>query len=83
MIREDKFKVGDKVTWANDDYATMTTNCRETYGDGPFEIVSVDESCCQYRFMGHTQHVTLNHGGNNVYSGAFFKLVEENSAIGG
>ena len=70
MTYQDKFKVGDKVTWRNDGYATVTGG-REKLGDGPFQITQVrdiDESAeydpYDHQYMGqqsagHTQHVVI------------------------
>lgn len=89
--RTDKFAVGDKVTWFDDEYATMTDG-REHYGDGPFEIIKVfnrdyesydypDGCHSNWDSMGHTQHVRVatpsDPDSTHQYSGAFFKKVEQ------
>lgn len=82
MVRQDKFNVGDKVTWFDDYYANATDGCK-TIGNGPFVIATViDRPYCNYdddtsnwQLMGHTQHVGIDKGAG-LYSGAFFKLWE-------
>lgn len=79
MIRKDKFKIGQKVTWDNDDMATITGG-RFRFGNGPFvlvEVIDVQEYD-YWHSMGHTQHVKIDAGGpRDLFSGMFFKLVEE------
>jgi hypothetical protein len=89
--RTDRFKEGDMVTWFNGHYATLTSSCRDKLGDGPFRIIKViDRPKYEYGFgdeqsnwesMGHTQHVVIDHdeGGNDMFSGAFFKLADAGS----
>jgi hypothetical protein len=90
-IRMDKFQVGDKVTWTDEDYATLTGG-RERFGDGPFEIIKVYDrefsppyyelDMSNWAQMGHTQHVQIDacpvEDTTNVeklWSGSFFRKV--------
>ena len=87
MIRFDKFKVGDQVSWA-DNWAATMTGAAARIGNGPFEITAVfdrdnepafDLDCGQslWQSMGHTQHVVINGDEENcTFSGKFFKLYE-------
>ena len=80
--RWDKFKVGDRVTWADDRYADMTRG-RKRHGDGPFIILAVENAPyaasdvpytltkgppeeSRWAAMGHTQDVTVEHDGRDV-----------------
>lgn len=85
-IRQDKFKIGDRVTWADENYADMT-NAAKTYGEGPFSIVEVQnpefesyehyhdyEGGSNWRSMGHTQFVKIDAAPEKRWSGAFFKI---------
>ena len=87
MVRLDKFQVGDKVTWSDDEHANLTDGCK-AIGNGPFVIISVidrpfesyldydgDVGLSNWKLMGHTQHVEIDKG-DDLYSGAFFKLWE-------
>jgi hypothetical protein len=93
MVRMDKFKVGDKVTWFDDHYATLVDG-RERYGNGPFTVSKVydrenfdhtGELGTLWESMAHTQHLEIEgwFSRTNVtlpqqVSGAFFKLWEGN-----
>lgn len=81
-VRQDKFIVGDKVTWSDDHYATLTDG-RKRNGDGPFEVVEVIDREGSFPLssivaMAHTQHLKMNFDCAATYSGAFFKKVEVN-----
>lgn len=72
IVQQDKFKIDDKVTWANDFWANFT-NGRKRMGDGPFIISAIyDVNPDLYDFVGHSQHIYIN---KNCFSGAFFKRV--------
>lgn len=76
-IHQDRFEVGDTVTWRNEDMAT-TTNGRVALG-GTVTIVGVTEvPGSAWYGVGHTQHVVVeSHNGRCfeqcTYSGAFFR----------
>jgi hypothetical protein len=75
-VRQDKFKIGDKVTWANDDMANLTGG-RNRLGNGPFAILKTENVKRHFRSVGHTQFVVIdNFLGNNHFSGAFFVKVD-------
>lgn len=85
MYRTDKFKAGDKVTWFDEEYATLVDG-RKKYGNGPFLILEVkdrefqpasyDDDQSNWDSMGHTQHLVIDIDAlNKQYSGAFFKKV--------
>lgn len=82
--RTDKFQVGDKVTWASDHHATITDG-RKSYGEGPFVVSEVfDRPFYHYMGdrsnwddMGHTQHIKFDGNEYSLWSGAYFKKVEE------
>lgn len=74
MIRQDKFAVGDKVTWFNDDYAILTQG-RKEHGDGPFTIMAIHDVQSHYAAVGHTQWVQPDFDTECHWSGAYFKKV--------
>jgi hypothetical protein len=88
MYRTDKFKVGDRVTWSDPHYATITQGWVK-YGEGPFKIIAVRDVPKEYdRYddttnwdsMTHTQMVTIDipyqqYDLTADYSGAFFRVV--------
>jgi hypothetical protein len=67
------FKIGDRVTWFDDSYADACDS-RAQLGDGPFEIISVENIAAKCediestiffteaarQHAGHTQFVTIN-----------------------
>lgn len=82
--RKDKFVIGQRVIWANDEMATIT-NGRDRFGDGPFVLSEVidrsynkyDDFGSNWQSMGHTQHVKIENDFESLFSGSFFKLLEE------
>lgn len=75
--RTDKFKIGDWVTWFNDEWANLTGG-RNRLGDGPFEIIDIDDSDFRvFKSVGHTQWpYILTKDGPERFSGAFFKVTK-------
>ncbi len=74
-VYEDKFSEGDRVTWRDEDKATLTQG-RQKWGDGPFTIEQIwpisdagfDRDPMSDHYMGeqspteaagHTQHVSI------------------------
>ena len=84
-IRQDKFAVGDQVTWFDDYWATLTDG-RKKFGDGPFQVLlakdepfvdwsSAGDDRSNWSTMGHTQYILIELPVLRIYSGAFFKKV--------
>jgi hypothetical protein len=87
-IREDKFEVGDLVTWDHQFLAKHIEGVQSLYwGDekpyeekGPFKIKAVEpiERIMQV-FAGHTQQITLDVDWEfTEFTGAFFRKVQLN-----
>jgi len=71
MIRQDKFKVGDKVEFLADEFSSwIAKRHRERFGPPPYAIQAIFPVQRSFRSAGHTQLLMVNGEG---FSGWWFK----------
>lgn len=74
-MRKDLFQVGDKITWASENHATMNEG-RQRFGDGPFIITQIQEPHNpENTGVGHRQWLWSASFG--PISGFYFRLADE------
>lgn len=87
--REDKFRVGDLVVWANNMYANAAPQSK-SLGEGPFVVTGIDDvakekwndfgTMSNWDAMGHTQFVNID-GNPLSFSGIYFVKYESSEVL--